>query len=353
MSDLLQRLLDEKGTLLADGATGTSLFTMGLQTGDPPELWNIDHPDRIREHYRGFVEAGSDIILTNSFGGTRHRLKLHGSEDRVEEISEAAARLAREVVDAAGRPVVVAGSMGPTGELFQPLGALTHEDTREAFAEQARALARGGADVLWIETLSSQEEVDAAIEGAESTGLPVVCTVSFDTNGRTMMGITPEGFAGHCVHGDHRPLAFGSNCGVGASELVAAVLNMRRGAHEDAVIVAKANCGIPEWRDGELSFNGTPELMADYAVLARDAGARIIGGCCGTTPEHIRAMRTALDSTPPGDPPDLDTIEARLGHVSTGSRAQNRGELDPEAGSASGGGGRGGRRRRSRAESRP
>lgn len=351
MTDLLQRLLDEKGTLLADGATGTNLFAMGLQTGEPPELWNLDHPDRVRAHYQSFVDAGSDIVLSNSFGGTRYRLKLHGSEDRVGEINEAAARLAREVADAAARPVVVAGSMGPTGELFEPLGALTHDSVREAFAEQAQALARGGVDVLWIETLSSQEEVDAAIEGAETTGLSVVCTVSFDTNGRTMMGIAPESFARHCCHGDHPPLAFGTNCGVGASELVAAVLNLRRGADDAAVIVAKANCGIPEWHDGELTFNGTPELMADYAVLARDAGARIVGGCCGTTPEHVRAMRTALDTTPPGEPPDLATVEARLGQVSTGARAQHRGELDPEAGSASGGGGRGGRRRRGRAAS--
>ena len=351
MTDLLQRLLDEKGTLLADGATGTNLFTMGLQTGEPPELWNLDHPDRVRAHYQSFVDAGSDIILTNSFGGTRHRLKLHGSEDRAGEINEAAARLAREVADAAARPVVVAGSMGPTGELFEPLGALTHDSVRDAFAEQAQALARGGVDVLWIETLSSQEEVDAAIEGAQSTGLPVVCTVSFDTNGRTMMGIAPESFARHCCQGDHPPLAFGTNCGVGASELVAAVLNLRRGADDGAVIVAKANCGIPEWRDGELTFNGTPELMADYAVLARDAGARIVGGCCGTTPEHVRAMRKALDTTPPGEPPDLATVEARLGQVSSGAHAQHRGELDPEAGSASGAGGRGGRRRRGRAPS--
>jgi 5-methyltetrahydrofolate--homocysteine methyltransferase len=352
MSDLLQRLLDQKGTLLADGATGTSLFAMGLQTGEPPELWNVDEPDKIRAHYQGFVDAGSDIILTNSFGGTSYRLKLHGSEDRVAELNEAAARLAREVADAADRPIVVGGSMGPTGELFQPMGALTHDVVRDAFAEQAQALARGGVDVLWIETLSSQEEVDAAIEGAETTGLPAVCTVSFDTNGRTMMGIAPEHFAEHCTHGDHQPFAFGSNCGVGASELVVAVLNMKRGAGNDPVIVAKANCGIPEWHGDQLTYNGTPQLMSEYAVMARDAGARIIGGCCGTTPEHIRAMRAALDSTPPGEPPTIDDIRTRLGEVSTGSQAQYRGELDPEAGSASGGGGRGGgRRRRGRAES--
>jgi len=351
MSDLLQRLLDEKVTLLADGATGTSLFAMGLETGEPPELWNIDQPDKIRAHYRSFVDAGSDIILTNSFGGTSYRMKLHGAQDRVAEINEAAARLAREVVDAAERPVVVGGSMGPTGELFQPMGELTHDAVRDAFAEQAQALARGGVDVLWIETLSSQEEVDAAIEGAETTGLPVVCTVSFDTNGRTMMGIAPEHFAEHCTCGEHRPFAFGSNCGVGASELVAAILNMKRGAAGEPILVAKANCGIPEWHGDQLTFNGTPELMAVYAVMARDAGARIVGGCCGTTPEHIRAMREALDSIPPGEPPTLDDIESKLGEVSTGTRAQARGELDREAGSASGSGGRAGRRRRGRAES--
>ncbi|MDZ7749851.1 MAG: betaine--homocysteine S-methyltransferase [Halofilum sp. (in: g-proteobacteria)] len=352
MSDVLQRLLDDRGVLLADGATGTNLFALGLQTGEPPELWNLDHPERVRAHYRRFVDAGSDVFLTNSFGGTRQRLKLHGSQERAGEINEAAARLAREVADGAGRPVAVGGSMGPTGELFEPLGALTHDAAREAFAEQAQALARGGADVLWIETLSSQAEVDAAIEGARTTGLPVVCTVSFDTNGRTMMGITPHGFAQHCSHGHAGAAAFGTNCGTGASELVAALLNMRAAAAGDAVLVAKANCGIPEWQGDRIVYNGTPELMAEYAVLARDAGARIVGGCCGTTPEHVAAMRAALDSRPRGAPPDLETVVARLGEVTTGARAQYGGDLDPVAG-ASGGGraARGARRRRGRAES--
>jgi len=346
MSDLLHRLLDEKGVLLADGATGTNLFAMGLQTGEPPERWNIDHPDRVRAHYRSFVEAGSDIILTNSFGGTRYRMMLHGDQERVAEINEAAARLAREVVDAADRPVIVGGSMGPTGSLFEPLGELTHDSAVAAFREQAEALARGGVDVLWIETLSSQEEVDAAVEAAESTGLPVVCTVSFDTNGRTMMGITPHAFATHCCSAPHRPAAFGSNCGVGAAELVSAVINMRDAAGPDPIIVAKANCGIPEWHGGELSYNGTPELMADYAVLARDAGARIIGGCCGTTPEHVRAMRAALDTRAPGEAPDLATVQTRLGEVSKGARAETAGEPPSAVGHQGTG-----RRRRGRARS--
>jgi 5-methyltetrahydrofolate--homocysteine methyltransferase len=340
---ILHRWLAERGVLLADGATGTNLFALGLETGEPPELWNLDHPERVKQHYQSFVDAGSDLFLTNSFGGTRHRLKLHGSQDRVGEINEAAARLAREVADAADRRVLVGGSMGPTGELFEPLGALTHDDARDAFAEQAQALARGGVDVLWIETLSSQEEVDAAIEGAETTGLPVVCTVSFDTNGRTMMGITPEGFAGHCLHADHRPVAFGSNCGTGASELVTAIVNMRGAVDDAAILIAKANCGIPEWQGDQIVYNGTPEVMAEYAVLARDAGARIVGGCCGTTPAHVAAMREALDTRPRGPVPDLATIVERLGEVSGGARSQYAGEPDA---AASAGAGRGRRRRR-------
>jgi 5-methyltetrahydrofolate--homocysteine methyltransferase len=206
-------------------------------------------------------------------------------------------------------------------------------------------------DVLWIETLSAREEVDAAIEAAESTGMPVVCTVSFDTNGRTMMGITPHDFADHCAHGDRHPAAFGSNCGVGASELLVAIVNMRDAAEAGSRLIAKANCGIPEWQGDQIVYNGTPELMAEYAVLARDAGAAIIGGCCGTTPEHVRAMREALDTRPHGEVPDIDTITRRLGEVSTGARAQYAGELDPEAGAAGGRSGRGNRRRRGRAES--
>lgn len=344
MADLLHRLLDDKGVLLADGATGTSLFAMGLATGEPPELWNVDHPERVRAHYRDFVDAGSDVVLTNSFGGTQHRLRLHGAQERVGEINEAAARLAREVVDAGPRPVVVAGSMGPTGELFRPLGALTHAAAEAAFREQAEALARGGVDALWIETLSALEEVDAALEAAASTGLPVVCTVSFDTNGRTMMGITPHAFATHCAQGPYRPAAFGANCGTGAAELVAAVGRMRDAAGPEAVIVAKGNCGVPAWRDGALHYDGTPALMAEYAVLAREAGARIIGGCCGTTAEHIRAMRAALDAHPRTGAPDLATIRARLGEVSTGAQAQDAGVDAAAAGAYH----EGGRRRRRR-----
>ena len=334
MTDKLTSLLAQRPWLLADGATGSNLFDRGLQSGDAPELWNADHPDRVAGLGRAFIEAGADIILTNSFGGTRYRLKLHKSADRVGELNEKAAQIARGEADRAGRVALVGGSIGPTGEILEPLGPLSIDDARDAFAEQAAALARGGADLLWIETMSSVEETEAAVAGARTSGLPVVATLSFDTNGRTMMGITPSELAG--LHRKHHLAACGSNCGVSPSELVASILNLAAASDPSAILVAKANCGIPQYVDGALRFNGTPELMAQYACLSLDAGARIIGGCCGTTPEHLRIMRRALESHVRGPKPDLAAIESRLGAISTGAMAQLRGEMDRLAGAASG-----------------
>lgn len=334
MSDRLSRLLATRPWLLADGATGSNLFAMGLVSGEAPELWTTEHPERITQLHRSFAEAGADIILTNTFGGTRYRLKLHQAENRVHELNHRAAQLARKVADESGREMVVAGSMGPTGEILVPLGPLAIADAREAFAEQARALAEGGADVLWIETMSSKEELEAAIEGARSTGLPVVSTMSFDTNGRTMMSLTPHDLAG--IHTAHALLASGSNCGVGPSELVASIVNLAKASASGAVLVAKANCGIPKYVDGAIQYDGTPELMAEYARLVLDAGARIIGGCCGTTPEHLRIMRAALEAHTRGTAPDTELIEARLGALSTGARAQLKGMMDRASGAAPG-----------------
>jgi 5-methyltetrahydrofolate--homocysteine methyltransferase len=215
MTDRLTALLAERPWLLADGATGSNFFDRGLQSGDAPELWNTEHPERVADLERAFVEAGADIILTNSFGGTRYRLKLHKAQSRVAELNEQAAHIARLEADRADRPVLVAGSIGPSGEILEPLGALSRDDARDAFAEQAVALARGGADILWIETMSSVEETEAAVEGARAAQLPIVATLSFDTNGRTMMGITPFDLAG--LHRRHGLAACGSNCGVGPS----------------------------------------------------------------------------------------------------------------------------------------
>ena len=329
-------LLASRPWLLADGATGSNLFDVGLMSGDAPELWNVDHPDRISALHQSFVEAGADILLTNSFGGTTYRLKLHRAESRVAELNEAAARLARQVADASGRVVAVAGSMGPTGEIMAPIGPLSFELAKEAFAEQARSLAAGGVDVLWLETMSSQEEVEAAVAGAATVGLPIVCTLSFDTNGRTMMGISPSDFAGLEKTLVPRLAACGTNCGIGASEVVACIHNLAEAMGPEVVLVAKGNCGIPQYVDGAICYNGTPELMAVYAKMALDAGARIIGGCCGTSAKHLRAMRDALESHERASSPELEAIVAQLGAVSTGARAQWAGEQSRLGGAAPG-----------------
>jgi methionine synthase I (cobalamin-dependent) len=344
MANVLDDLLAHRPWLLADGGMGSSLFTLGLESGYAPELWNVEHPERIAAVHRGFVEAGADIILTNSFGGTRHRLKLHKADGRVAELNEAAAAIARSVADAAGRKVLVAGSIGPTGEILEPLGPLTAAEATQSFAEQAQALARGGVEVLWIETMSSTEELDAAIAGARTTGMPIVGTFSFDTNGRTMMGISPAQLA---ALGRRTGLAAcGSNCGTGAAELVASIVNLAAAAEPGEVLVAKANCGIPRYVDGAIRFDGTPELMAAYACLAYDAGARIIGGCCGTTAEHLVAMKRSLETHTRGARPDLAAIESRLGPLSAGARGHFTDPVEHIAGAARAGGHRQTGRRR-------
>ena len=318
MSDPLSELLDSRDWLLADGATGTTLFNMGLSSGDAPELWNTDHPDRIATLYRGAVEAGSDLFLTNTFGGNASRLKLHGAQDRVGELNRAAAEIGREVADKAGHKVIVAGSVGPTGEIMEPMGTLTHARAVEMFHEQAEGLKAGGADVLWVETISAAEEYKAAAEAASLAGMPWCGTMSFDTAGRTMMGLTSAAMAAMIDKLAHPPLAFGANCGVGASDLLRTVLGFVSQGPERPII-AKGNAGIPKYVDGHIHYDGTPDLMADYAALARDCGARIIGGCCGTTPEHLRKMREALETREPGPRPSLDQITAALGGFSSAS----------------------------------
>jgi 5-methyltetrahydrofolate--homocysteine methyltransferase len=312
----LSELLAAKDVLLADGGMGTGLFALGLTGGAPGELWNLDHPDRVAQVHRGFVDAGSDIILTNTFGANRFRFRLHASEDKVREINVAAAGLARRIAGAAGRPVAVGGSIGPSGEMLEPIGERKPADVEEAFFEQAAALKEGGVDVAWIETMFFEEELGAAVRAAERAGLPYVLTMTFDTGGRTMMGLKPEAAIGlPRRHGWH-PMAFGANCGVGPAQLLDSVLGFMKGAQPGDVIVAKANCGIPQVGDDmKVHYSGTPEIMADYAALARDAGARIVGGCCGTRPEHLVAMRRALDERPKGEPPTYAEIERRLGPV--------------------------------------
>ena len=318
MSDIFTALLAERGVLLADGATGTNLFNMGLMSGDAPEMWNTDKPENIIALYRGAVDAGSDLFLTNSFGANASRLKLHDAEKRAHELSRVAAELGREVADTAGRKVIVAGSVGPTGEIMQPVGPLTHALAVEMFHETADGLKAGGADIGWLETISAPEEYRAAAEGFALAGLPWCGTMSFDTAGRTMMGVTSEAMV-EMVHDlNNPPLAYGANCGTGSSDLLRTLLGFAT-KEQKLPLIAKGNAGIPKYHDGHIHYDGTPELMADYAVMARDCGASIVGGCCGTMPEHLRHMRDALDSRPRGDAPSLEQITAKLGDFSSAS----------------------------------
>ena len=317
MSAKLTKLIETQGWVLADGATGTNLFNMGLESGDAPELWNENEPGKIEALYKGAVDAGSDLFLTNTFGGNASRLKLHGAEKRARELSRMAAEIARDVADASGRDVIVAGSVGPTGDIMAPMGTLTHETAVEMFHEQAEGLKEGGADVLWLETISAAEEFKAAAEGFARADMPWCGTMSFDTAGRTMMGITAPQLARLVERLPNPPMAFGANCGVGASDLLRTVLGFADDAKRP--IIAKGNAGIPKYHDGHIHYDGTPELMAEYAVLARDAGATIVGGCCGTTPDHLLKMRAALEETPKGSAPTLDAIEAALGGFSSTS----------------------------------
>ena len=312
MASLLCELLEARGVLLADGAIGTTLFSMGLPAGEAPEIWNEAEPERVAALHAGFVAAGADILLTNSFGANRYRLEMHGRGDDAFAIARAAAGLARAEADAAGRKVAVAGSMGPTGSILEPAGDLTFEAAADAYEEQARGLVAGGADLLWGETISSGEETCAFAEAARRAGAAYAITLSFDTAGRTMMGLTAAAFAALALRLPHPPLAIGANCGTGASDLLATLLEFRE-ASPGLPLIAKANAGIPKFAGDEIVYDGTPELMARYACLARDAGARIVGGCCGTSFAHLRAMRAALDGRPPGPVPGRDEIVAATG----------------------------------------
>lgn len=293
MPDRLLELLERKPIVMGDGAMGTMLQRAGLTDGSAPELWNVTHPEVVRAIYQGYVDAGSDFITTNSFGGNRYRLKLHHLQDRVFELNRAAAALAREV---AGPDRLVAGSMGPTGELLEPLGPLTQAEAAEAFAEQAAGLAAGGVDFILIETMSSLEEVQAALTGARTTGLPVAVTMTFDTNYRTMMGVTPAQ-AVRTLH-EWGVTVIGANCGNGPKEIERVMWEMAQAKPEDVVLMAQSNAGLPRWQQGEISYDGTPPVMAEYAQRMRALGVRVIGACCGSTPAHLAAMRAALDGPP-------------------------------------------------------
>jgi 5-methyltetrahydrofolate--homocysteine methyltransferase len=316
MANALTKLLETRDWLLADGATGTNLFNLGLEAGYAPEMWNVDKPENIQTLYKGAVDAGSDLFLTNTFGGNASRLKLHNAVDQVHELNRVGAAIGRDIADASGRTVIVAGSVGPTGDIMSPMGTLTHKIAVEMFHEQAEGLKAGGADVLWVETISAPEEFRAAAEAFALADMPWCGTMSFDTAGRTMMGLTSTNMTKMVGKLDHQPIGYGANCGVGASDLLRTILGIAEHSG-DATLISKGNAGIPKYHDGHIHYDGTPALMGDYAVLARNCGARIIGGCCGTTPEHLVAMRAALENTPKGPKPSPEDITTALGGFSS------------------------------------
>jgi methionine synthase I (cobalamin-dependent) len=276
--------------LIADGANGTMLQKLGLSPGVAPERWNLENPDGVRTLHRMYVEAGADMVLTNTFGGTSVRLRREHLQDRTEEINRTAAVLAREAV---GGDAIVLGDIGPTGELLAPLGTLEYAQAVAAFAQQAQALEAGGVDAFLIETMSDLEELRAAVEGVKSVSdLPVMASMSFDTKGRTMMGVKPDKAA--------RTIAalgvdvIGANCGRTLTETLEAVKQMREVLPEGHLL-AKPNAGLPHTSEGELVYDVTPEVMAEYAQrFVDETGVVIFGGCCGSTPDHIRAVASVL-----------------------------------------------------------
>lgn len=291
--DKLNILLQTGSPILLDGAMGTMLMDAGLESGDCPEEWNTLQPDAVRQIHREYIQAGSQIILTNTFGGTAVRMETHGLQDRVIELNKKAAENARAEADAVPHTVLVGGSIGPTGQLLEPLGLLSIGDAEKSFADQAAGLAQGGVDLFWIETMSDLSEVKAAVAGIRSVSkLPIAATMSFDSHGRTMMGVSPEKAVGELEELDIQLM--GANCGTGSDELIEAIKEMRS-ANPNLPLIAKANAGIPRMVGKEVVYDGSPELMAAYATEVLKAGALLIGGCCGSSPAHVRAMAKALE----------------------------------------------------------
>ena len=288
-----RELLGRGGPVVADGAMGTMLFGAGLQFGDPPEVWNLTQPEVIRRIHRGYLDAGSQILMTNTFGGNRLRLGLHGLADRVDDLNRTAAILLRAEVEAAGGGALVAGDIGPSGEIVEPLGSLPYDEAVDVFREQAASLVAGGVDLIWIETMSDLSEVKAAIEGVRraSPGIALVATMTFDTRGHTMMGVSPEDAVEALAAWGAD--AVGGNCGNGPDELIPVIARMHEAA-PDVVLVAKSNAGMPELVDMRAVYRADPETMAAQVLAMRDAGATIVGGCCGSTPEHLRAIAGAV-----------------------------------------------------------
>ena len=288
----LSRLFEGHELALFDGGMGTLLQERGLDDGGCGELWNVEHPDQVAAIHEEYAAAGATILTTNTFGGTRPRLAMNGLADRVVELSRAGAMLAREVTDRHG--ALVAGGLGPTGELMAPLGTLSPDDTRVIFVEQLEGLLSGGIDLVLIETMSDLSEVEAAVAAARECApdLPIVTTLSFDTNLRTMMGVTPaaavDSLAAQGVDG------VGANCGRGPEEMEAIAAQLVAARVDDVLLVAQTNAGLPQLVGDHFEYDTPPQALATHALHLRELGIDLIGACCGSNPGHTAAMRAAL-----------------------------------------------------------
>ena len=288
---------------------GTRLMSAGLLEGALPERWNRDRADSVIEIHRSYIDAGSDIILTNSFGGTAPRLAMHDGASELEELNHAAVSCARAAISASDREerVFVAGSMGPSGQLLSPLGDLSESDMEEIYYAQAAALASGGVDMLWIETQMDLVEMLTAMRAASRTGLPYCCTMSFDTAGKTMMGVSTGDLVSFCTSPASlerlpslRPWGIGLNCGLAAGDTLVSLKGLTESLQsvesdgELPIVIVKGNCGVPQWRDGAFRYSGSEESMGRYARLARALGAGVIGSCCGSGAGHVHRMGSEL-----------------------------------------------------------
>ena len=283
----------EKGILISDGAMGTMLQGKGLTDGGAPELWNVDNPTAIEDVLEEYAAAGANLITTNTFGGTRGRLQMHGLEDRLFELNKAGAEIARKVADRHPGCYVM-GDVGPSGELMEPMGTMTIDEAKALFADQIKALVAGGVDAILIETMSDLQEVEAAVKAAKEVApeLPVIVTFSFDTNMRTMMGVKPEIAVKTLAAEGVRII--GANCGRGVDEM-RIIAKELTGARPDGVfIITQSNAGLPKLVGDEFIYDGTPEEMAKYAKDMKDLGVNVIGSCCGSSPAHTKAMAATI-----------------------------------------------------------
>jgi len=290
----LLQWLESGRVVVFDGAMGTMLQESGLTDGGAPELWNVNAPEKVKAIYRGYAQAGSNVITTNTFGGTAARLKLHNLQDRVIELNRAGALLAREVAAETG--ALVAGDIGPSGELIEPVGPLSFAEAQALFAEQVRGLVEGGVDFILVETMSHLNEAEAAVRASQEVApqLPIAVTLSFDTNFHTMMGVSPRQAVQTMAQWGVKVI--GANCGNGPAEIETVMTQMAQHRPEGVYLMAQSNAGMPKWNEGKISYDGTPEIMADYALRLRALGVNVIGACCGSTPTHIAAIHDTLEA---------------------------------------------------------